>query len=213
MHHCAHIDLMLDHPRTQSWTRRMPRRKSLVQVSFRLRKDALRKLDREAKQHDRSVNDEIARRLEDSLAFDDWREKREQILLEMRGKLARHLKEIPPQRESVQSNPMDKTRGGQSVQVRFRLRQEIMNRLESEAKEHSRSVHDEIGIRLHFGYPDSWEQLGPLLSALIDDAKSHDNPTATIAAYMKLDAEAERDFQEQMMTELFRPRRIHSRAG
>jgi hypothetical protein len=51
-------------------------RKSLVQVKFRLRQDILRKLEREAKRHDRSTNDEIARRLERSFDYDDWREER-----------------------------------------------------------------------------------------------------------------------------------------
>jgi hypothetical protein len=45
-------------------------RKSLVQVRFRLRQDILRNLEREAKRHDRSTNDEIARRLERSLEED-----------------------------------------------------------------------------------------------------------------------------------------------
>jgi hypothetical protein len=45
-------------------------RKSLVQVRFRLRQDILRNLEREAKRHDRSTNDEIARRLEQSLEED-----------------------------------------------------------------------------------------------------------------------------------------------
>jgi hypothetical protein len=46
-------------------------RKSLVQVRFRLREDILRRLEREAKRHDRSTNDEIARRLEQSLEIDN----------------------------------------------------------------------------------------------------------------------------------------------
>ena len=45
----------------------MAHRKSLIQVKFRLRQDILRKLEREAKRHDRSTNDEIARRLEENV--------------------------------------------------------------------------------------------------------------------------------------------------
>jgi hypothetical protein len=48
----------------------MAHRKSLIQVKFRLRQDILRSLEREAKRHDRSTNDEIARRLERSLEQD-----------------------------------------------------------------------------------------------------------------------------------------------
>jgi Arc-like DNA binding domain len=48
----------------------MPDRKSIVQVKFRLRKDILRQLERSAKAYDRSVNAEIAHRLERSLQGD-----------------------------------------------------------------------------------------------------------------------------------------------
>jgi hypothetical protein len=44
----------------------VPDRKSIVQVKFRLRKDILRQLERSAKAYDRSVNAEIAHRLEQS---------------------------------------------------------------------------------------------------------------------------------------------------
>jgi hypothetical protein len=58
----------------------MAHRKTLIQVKYRLRQDILRKLTSEAKRHDRSVNDEIARRLEDSFTFgrDRWRQDRDQ---------------------------------------------------------------------------------------------------------------------------------------
>jgi hypothetical protein len=49
----------------------MPDRKTVVQVKFRLRQDVLRKLEREAQRNDRSVNDEIGRRLEQSFADRD----------------------------------------------------------------------------------------------------------------------------------------------
>jgi hypothetical protein len=191
----------------------MPYRKSLVQISFRLGQDVLRKLEREAKRNDRSTTDEITHRLEDSLAFDDWRGKRYEILEEMKRKLGCRLRETPSPK--VSAKPTDKPRRSQSVQVRFRLREEILTKLEHQAKDHRRSTHDEIGIRLQasFSSHDPWEQLRPLISALIDDAASHDNPAATIAAYTEMDWEAERDSQEQVMTELFPPRRIQVRAG
>ena len=49
----------------------MPDRKSIVQVKFRLRKDILRQLERSAKASDRSVNAEIAHRLEQSFEHGD----------------------------------------------------------------------------------------------------------------------------------------------
>ena len=47
----------------------MERRASIVQTRFRLRKKLLSQLAREAKRNDRSLNDEVERRLEQSL----WR--------------------------------------------------------------------------------------------------------------------------------------------
>jgi hypothetical protein len=186
----------------------MPRRKSLVKVSFRLEKDTLGRLERAAKQRDRSLNDEITHRLEDSVAFDVWREKREKILEKMRRKLERQLKQTPSRKEPEQVKP----RGSRSVQVQFRLREEILTELEHQAKYHGHSTHDEIGIRLEWSFDaqDPWEELLPLISALIDDVASLDKPEKTIAAFAKMDWEAERDLQEQMR-ELFRPRRIHVR--
>jgi hypothetical protein len=54
----------------------MARQETLIQVKFRIKPDVLRKLEREAKRHTRSVNDEIGRRLEESLVYgrDKWRE-------------------------------------------------------------------------------------------------------------------------------------------
>jgi hypothetical protein len=49
----------------------VPDRKSIVQVKFRLRKDILRQLERSAKAYDRSVNAEIAHRLEQSFEHGD----------------------------------------------------------------------------------------------------------------------------------------------
>ncbi len=51
-------------------------RKSLVQARYRFRKDLLRRLEREAKRNDRSMNDEMAVRLERSFEYDDWRGER-----------------------------------------------------------------------------------------------------------------------------------------
>jgi hypothetical protein len=49
----------------------MAYRESLVQTRFRLRKDLLHKLEREAERHDRAVNDEVARRLEASFGYEE----------------------------------------------------------------------------------------------------------------------------------------------
>jgi hypothetical protein len=53
------------------WEVLVPDRKSIVQVKFRLRKDILRQLERSAKACDRSVNAEIAHRLEQSFQQED----------------------------------------------------------------------------------------------------------------------------------------------
>ena len=45
-------------------------RKSIIQVKFRLRRDVLRKLERAVKAGDRSVNDEIGRRLARSFDYE-----------------------------------------------------------------------------------------------------------------------------------------------
>jgi Arc-like DNA binding domain len=63
----------------------MAYRKSLIQVKFRLRQDILRKLEREAKRHDRSTNDEIGRRLEESFSY-----LREDILRKLEREAKRH---------------------------------------------------------------------------------------------------------------------------
>jgi phage host-nuclease inhibitor protein Gam len=68
----------------------MAYRKSLVQVKFRLRQDILRKLEREAKRHDRSTNDEIARRLEESFRYGDWQEERQRLVTAMMDDLGSH---------------------------------------------------------------------------------------------------------------------------
>ncbi len=65
-------------------------RKSIIQVKFRLRRDVLRKLERAAKANDRSTNDEIGRRLEDSFEYGNWREQRERLLLAITGALEQH---------------------------------------------------------------------------------------------------------------------------
>jgi hypothetical protein len=44
----------------------MVHRKSLIQVKFRFRKDLFARIEREAKRHDRSTNDEIARLVEEA---------------------------------------------------------------------------------------------------------------------------------------------------
>lgn len=48
----------------------MPYRASITQVRFRLRKHILQQLKQAALRHDRSLNDEVQRRLERSLEVD-----------------------------------------------------------------------------------------------------------------------------------------------
>jgi hypothetical protein len=83
----------------------MAGQETLIQVKFRIKPGVLRKLEREAKRHKQSVNDEIGRRLEDSLVygrdkwredFDKWREERLKLLtiLETHSKLTPEEKEI-----------------------------------------------------------------------------------------------------------------------
>jgi TraY domain len=68
----------------------MPYRKSLTQVRFRLRQDLLRKLERDAKRADRSLNDEVILRLEDSYDRDDWRATRENWFSAIKTVFDRH---------------------------------------------------------------------------------------------------------------------------
>jgi hypothetical protein len=58
----------------------MSHRKSLIQVQFHLRQGIFRKLERDAKRRDISTTDEIARRLEQSFNYGDWREERERLV-------------------------------------------------------------------------------------------------------------------------------------
>jgi hypothetical protein len=186
----------------------MARRKSVVQVNFRLRQDILRKLEREAKRNDRSTNDEIVRRIENSLTYDDWREKREDLLVFMRDKLGDHLDVLQidhPTTEEV----VEKPRGTRLIQARFRLRDDILEKLEREAKRHIRSTNDEIGSRLQesFNYGDWWQdwwrELMMLINALIIDVASHESPMVeTKAAYAKLVKAADRDIWHEIKAEL-----------
>ena len=68
----------------------MAQRKSLIQVKFRFRKDLLARVEREAKRHDRSTNDEIARLVEEGLECGDWREDRERLIAAMITDLRSH---------------------------------------------------------------------------------------------------------------------------
>jgi hypothetical protein len=65
----------------------MAYRKSLIQVKFRFREDLLRRLEREAKRGDRSTNDEIARRLEQSLRDQDAAAERAGLVEAIRGQI------------------------------------------------------------------------------------------------------------------------------
>ena len=58
----------------------MAHRKSLIQVKLQLRQDILRKLERDAKRRNISTTDEIARRIEESFKYGDWRDERERLI-------------------------------------------------------------------------------------------------------------------------------------
>jgi hypothetical protein len=58
----------------------MAHRKSLIQVKLQLRQDILRKLERDAKRRNISTTDEIARRIDESFKYGDWRDERERLI-------------------------------------------------------------------------------------------------------------------------------------
>ena len=58
----------------------MVERKTMVSVKFRLRQNLLRSLQREAKKHDRSFNEEVERRLESSFGLEVSRAERSILL-------------------------------------------------------------------------------------------------------------------------------------
>ena len=58
----------------------MAHRKSLIQVKLQLRQDILRKLERDAKRRNISTTDEIARRIDESFKYRDWRDERERLI-------------------------------------------------------------------------------------------------------------------------------------
>jgi TraY domain len=75
----------------------MAYRKSLIQTKFRLRQDLLRKLEREAKRHDRSTTNEVAQRLEDSFRY----EKERGQMAEERQRMAEERQRLAGERERM----------------------------------------------------------------------------------------------------------------
>jgi hypothetical protein len=67
------------------------------------------------------------------------------------------------------------------IQVKFRIRQGILEKLGREAKRNGRSVNDEIGRRLEESFElDGWrEERRNVIAAVVDDLWSHPNPVAT----------------------------------
>jgi hypothetical protein len=68
----------------------MAHRKSLIQVKFQFRKDLLARIEREAKRHHRSTDDEIARLVEEGFECGDWREDRQRLMAAMITDLRSH---------------------------------------------------------------------------------------------------------------------------
>jgi TraY domain len=91
------------------------------------------------------------------------------------------------------------------IQVKFRLRQETLRKLEREAKRNDRSTNDEITLRLEesFRYGDWREQRERLVTAMMSDLRTNPDPAATKAVIAEIDESAEREFQAEIMEELF----------
>jgi hypothetical protein len=109
------------------------------------------------------------------------------------------------------------------LQVKFRLRQDVLRNLEREAKRHDRSVNDEIGRRLEesFRYEEERQRLIEerekmveerqlLVTAIMDDLRTHHDPANTKAAIARMEESGERDFQKEFMDEEFPAKGGHS---
>jgi hypothetical protein len=75
----------------------MAYRKTFIQVKFRIREGVLRGIERDAKRHDRSVNDEIGRCLEDSRRVGKERQK----MAKEREQMAREREVMARDRERM----------------------------------------------------------------------------------------------------------------
>jgi hypothetical protein len=71
--------------------------------------------------------------------------------------------------------------GRSLIQVKFRIRQNVLRKLERAAKRDGRSVNDEIGRRLEESFElDGWrEERRNLIAAVTDDLLTHPNPVLT----------------------------------
>jgi hypothetical protein len=75
----------------------MTYRKSLVDRKLRIRKTLIQRLDRAAKLEDRSTNDEIARRLDDSFGFEEERRR----MAEERERMAEEHRMMAGERQAM----------------------------------------------------------------------------------------------------------------
>jgi hypothetical protein len=75
----------------------MAHRKPPVQRRFRLQKELLGRLERDAKRHDHSLNDEVGRRLEDSFRY----EAEHQAMAEERQRLTKERERIVEERKKL----------------------------------------------------------------------------------------------------------------
>jgi hypothetical protein len=91
------------------------------------------------------------------------------------------------------------------VQLTLRLREDLRRSIERTAKRDGRSLNEEIVRRIEesFSYGDWREAREKLVAAMTADLASHPNPAATKIAIAKMEEGAERDFQKNVMTELF----------
>jgi hypothetical protein len=116
-----------------------------------------------------------------------------------------------------------------TVQRRFRLKKELLGRLEREAKRRDHSLSDEVGRRLEDSFrleterqemaeerqrmaeegqklagdrEEFAEQRQALVSALMHDVRSHHDPKATKAVLERMEESAERYTQSDVMSSL-----------
>jgi hypothetical protein len=91
------------------------------------------------------------------------------------------------------------------VQLTLRLKEDLRRDIERAAKREARSLNEEIVRRIEesFSYGDWREERERLVAAMITDLKFHPNPVNTKSAIAQMEEGAERDFQKNIIPELF----------
>ena len=102
------------------------------------------------------------------------------------------------------------------AQVRYRLKKELVRKLEAAAKRNKQSVNEEVAARLLDSFEHNYaewrkekemmiEEREALITAMMTDLRSHPNPTATKAALGKMEESAERHLVQNEIPDLVRP--------